>query len=102
MSIAPTELLKPHYHQLYWANKDIINWVDYKFYNQAVSSADELVNLYNKLLNEYGTDVKLLAGVSTDPDSDTNMTRDVVFIKGCKSLLESKLLPAIFKADLCL
>lgn len=95
VSIAPTERLKPHYHQLYWANKEIINWVDYKFYNQTVSSADELVNLYNKLLNEYGTDVKLLPGVSTDPDSNTNMTRDV-FIKGCKSLLQSESLPGIF------
>jgi hypothetical protein len=93
VSIAPTELLQAHYHKLFWDHKMDINYVDYKFYNQTISSKDEFDDLYNQLITDYG-ELKLLAGVSTDP-ADTKMNREV-FIEGVTRLINSKSLLGLF------
>jgi hypothetical protein len=95
VSIAPTELVQTHYAQLYSDYKKYISWVDYKFYDQTLTTADAFVSLYNQLLTDYGTEVKLLAGVSTDPDSDTKTKREV-FVEACTSLLKTASLSGIF------
>ncbi|KAJ1438714.1 Glycoside hydrolase family 18, catalytic domain [Sesbania bispinosa] len=75
---------------------DYINWVDYQFYNQKVSSKDEFVNLFRELSNEYQG--KLLAGFSTDPNDTGKISREV-FLEGCSELIHRKLLPGIFVWD---
>ncbi|KAJ1438711.1 Glycoside hydrolase family 18, catalytic domain [Sesbania bispinosa] len=92
VSIAPSDLVRPHYKRLYQEYHDYINWVDYQFYDQKVSSKDEFVNLFRELSNEYQG--KLLAGFSTDPNDAGKISREV-FLEGCSELIHRKLLPGI-------
>nr|AFK38757.1 unknown [Medicago truncatula] len=71
-----------------------INYVDYKFYNQTISTENEFDELYNQLVTDYGGELKLLVGVSPDP-SDIKMKRQV-FIEGAPRLINNKSLPGLF------
>ncbi|XP_045790252.1 chitinase 1-like [Trifolium pratense] len=95
VSIAPSPNNDTHYLNLYSANKDDINWVDYKFYNNpyVISSSDEFVNLYNEAEKAYCPE-KVLPGLSTDP-ADDKMSWEI-FIGGCKLLKKKSKLPGIF------
>ncbi|GAU44039.1 hypothetical protein TSUD_300090 [Trifolium subterraneum] len=96
VSIAPNVHVETQYRQLYLDYKNHIDWIDYKFYDQALPNADEFVTLYSNLVIAYGTRAKLLAGVSTDPEiPNTKINRDA-FVAGCKSLIGEKSLPGIF------
>ncbi|XP_058768790.1 chitinase 2-like [Vicia villosa] len=98
VSIAPSEKNEPYYRDLFKANKDDINWVDYQFYNQEkiVSTAEAFVEIYNKLLKDYGSD-KVLPGISTDPIDTKNVKiTQHNFIDGCVKLLQTSKLPGVF------
>ncbi|XP_058727881.1 chitinase 2-like [Vicia villosa] len=97
VSIAPTELLQPHYLKLYLVNKDNIDWIDYKFYNQYFSSRDEFVSLFKKLVTDYDTEFKLLAGVSTYTGIPSESQG--LIVDGCKYLLSRASLAGVFVLD---
>ncbi|CAK8566747.1 unnamed protein product [Lathyrus sativus] len=91
VSIAPTELVEPYYLKLYKDNKDIIDLVDYQFYNQKFSSKEEFVALYQKLVSDYYP-AKVLVGISIPVDPILNA--------GIRYLIDHKLLPGIFFWDI--
>ncbi|CAK8531826.1 unnamed protein product [Lathyrus sativus] len=98
VSISPTEVLRPHYLKLYLENKDNINWINYKFYNQSIESEIDFAKLFKILVFEYGAPYKLLPGVSTNTSSPPLMPIDV-FVAGCKILLKTKSLAGVFVWD---
>ncbi|CAL5211490.1 unnamed protein product [Lathyrus oleraceus] len=53
VSIAPTRDSQPHYLKLYLDNKRIIDWIDYKFYNEYFNTAEDFEKLFKKLVTEY-------------------------------------------------
>ncbi|CAK8566748.1 unnamed protein product [Lathyrus sativus] len=87
VSIAPTELVEPYYLKLYKDNKDIIDLVDYQFYNQKFSSKEEILELYKKLVTDYYP-AKVLVGISIPVDP-------ILHAAICY-LVYQKLLPGIF------
>nr|CAA86875.1 putative narbonin-like 2S protein [Vicia faba] len=98
VSIAPSENNASSYLNLYNANPDYINLVDYQFSNQLnpVSTEDAFVDIYKSLVKDYFTH-KVLPGFSTDPLDNTNtkITRDI-FIGGCTKLKQNSSLPGVF------
>ncbi|CAK8561827.1 unnamed protein product [Lathyrus sativus] len=86
VSIAPTKLVESYYEKLYSENKEIIDLVDYQFYNQEFSSEDEVVELYKKLVVTY-TPSKVLAGYKYPPD---------VVMGAINYLIKNKLIPGVF------
>ncbi|XP_061360430.1 chitinase 2-like [Gastrolobium bilobum] len=94
VSIAPSYPVQAHYKKLYMANGKDINWVDYQFYDQIVSTKVEFIKLYSDLSNVYDKE-KLLAGFSTDPNDAGKISREV-FLEGCNDLISSASLPGIF------
>ncbi|XP_027338323.1 chitinase 2-like [Abrus precatorius] len=103
VSIAPSDSTDPanpvltNYKNLYKDNKEHIDWVDYQFYDQTVSTTHAFVNLYRSL-SDFFSVKKLLAGYSTDPE-DAGKISQKVFFEGCEILLRSDSLPGIFVWD---
>ncbi|CAK8561828.1 unnamed protein product [Lathyrus sativus] len=87
VSIAPTKLVESYYEKLYSENKEIIDLVDYQFYNQEFSSEDEVVELYKKLVVTY-TPSKVLAGYKNPPDP--------LVMGAINYLIKNKLIPGVF------
>nr|CAA87009.1 nodulin homologous to narbonin [Vicia faba] len=98
VSIAPSENNASSYLNLYNANPDYINLVDYQFSNQLnpVSTDDAFVDIYERVVNDYHPR-KVLPGFSTDPLDHINIkiTRDI-FIGGCTKLKQTSSLPGVF------
>jgi hypothetical protein len=96
VSIAPSDVSSKHYKRLYQEYPDEIDFVDYQFYNQKVSSKDDFVKLFRALAaNDYDIN-KLLAGYSTDFRDPHGEFKQEDFIEGCKSLVRKKLLKGVF------
>ncbi len=93
VSISPSKAAQPQYKKLYQTYRNYIDWVDYQFYDQTVSTKQEFERLYNILSNDYPHNI-LLAGFSTDP-SDAGKISKEVFLEGCQDLFRRKLLPGI-------
>lgn len=85
VSIAPTQVVESYYHILYLNNKDIIDLVDYQFYNQTFSSREEIIELYEKLVVNY-TPALVLPGIPGDP----------ILNETIKYLLEQNSIPGVF------
>nr|CAA86853.1 putative narbonin-like 2S protein [Vicia faba] len=98
VSIAPSENNASSYLNLYNANPDDINLVDYQFSNQLrhVSTEDAFVDIYKRVVNDYFTH-KVLPVFITDPldNMNTKITRDI-FIGGCTKLKQTSSLPGVF------
>lgn len=93
VSIAPSHLVSSHYKRLYRDYKNHIDYVDYQFYNEKVSSKNDFVRLFKHILHDYDSH-KLLAGYSTDSNDAHGVMSGEVFIEGCKQLFNGKLLTA--------
>ncbi|XP_050920097.1 chitinase 2 [Lathyrus oleraceus] len=93
-SIAPSHLVEPHYKWLYHEYLDLIDLVDYQFYNHTLSSKHELTTLFNDISKDYDVD-KLLVGISTYP-ADADKVPPQVFIDGCTELVINSALRGIF------
>ncbi|XP_058771857.1 chitinase 2-like [Vicia villosa] len=87
VSIAPTKKVESYYEKLYLDNKDMIDLVDYQFYNQEFSSEDEVVELYKKLVVTYSP-CKVLPGYTNPPDP--------ILMDGIMYLIKNKLVPGVF------
>ncbi|CAK8531817.1 unnamed protein product [Lathyrus sativus] len=96
--ITPTELLQPHYLKLYLDNKDNIDLIDYKFYNQSFKSTDDFVDLFNQLVTDYDAAYKLLAGVSTEMSTSATMSPSF-FVDACTILINRASLAGVFVWD---
>ncbi|MCH85737.1 chitinase 2-like [Trifolium medium] len=95
VSIAPSQNNDAHYRNLYWENKDEINWVDYQFYNHTdlISTHVDFLDLYNNAANAYHPG-KILPGLSTDPADDRMPWK--IFVVFCILLQQESKLPGIF------
>jgi len=87
VSIAPTKLVESYYLNLYLDKRNIIDLVDYQFYNQKFSSKEEVVSLYKKLVVDYAP-AKVLAGIGIPVDH--------TLYEGIRYLIKHKLIPGIF------
>ncbi|XP_058771888.1 chitinase 1-like [Vicia villosa] len=87
VSIAPTKLVESYYLKLYSDNKDIIDLVDYQFYNENFSSKNEFVKLYEKLVVDYSP-AKVLPGISIFAN---RISKEAI-----ADLIDKKLIPGYF------
>ncbi|XP_027338324.1 uncharacterized protein LOC113852288 [Abrus precatorius] len=94
VSIAPSAPVLLQYKTLYKEQKGYINWVDYQFYDQCLSSKCEFEKLYHDLSDVFKD--KLLAGYSTDPNDKDNQISPEDFLKACEDLIKCQFLPGIF------
>ncbi|XP_027338326.1 chitinase 2-like [Abrus precatorius] len=94
VSIAPSAPVLSQYKTLYKEQKCYINWVDYQFYDQCLSSKCEFEKLYRDLSDVFKD--KLLAGYSTDPNDKDNQISPEDFLKACEDLIKCQFLPGIF------
>jgi hypothetical protein len=95
VSISPTEHANFHYLTLYTDNPDNIDWINYKFYNQSFSSENDFINSFDKLVDDYGSASKLLAGFSSDTSTPTPTSQQFC-IDGCTTLVGRASLAGVF------
>ena len=97
VSIAPSHPVLSHYQNLFKANPDRVDWVNYQYYKEKVSTTLEFVNLHKTLIDTF-TVQKLLAGFSTNPKDKDNISLEV-FVEGSLQLISSASLSGIFVLD---
>lgn len=90
VSIAPNERFQSYYLNLYLQNKDIIDLVDFEFYNLKPRTLEQLLELYKKLVHEYSLTI-VLPIISSHPEH--------IIIEFIRYLLKSKLLHGIVVWD---
>lgn len=97
ISIAPSKPFESHYRKLYEDNTSDICWVNYQFYYEKLSTAEEFKNRYNNEVDCFTVE-KLLAGFSTDPNDNDNISPQD-FFDACRQLIGTGSLPGIFVCD---
>ncbi|KAK7261424.1 hypothetical protein RIF29_27734 [Crotalaria pallida] len=92
-SISPSFTLnKEYYFPLYNSCSSFIDWVDYQFQNEVTSvfAPNTLVNLYNKLANEFYPRRKLFAGYSAENEDWATLSPIVFFLGGMEIIQKRK------------